>query len=87
MSEDISAETAFIIIKELDGSYRATTDLTSAFTVARDADRLDIKVGCQEIHQTIAQDDLADRIAFRIQKDTPDTQALIRKALEDRDIL
>lgn len=86
-AQEISAETAFIIVKELDGTFRATTDLTSAFTVARDADRLDIKSGCHEIHQVIAQEELAERIAVKLQKDTPQTQALIRKALEDRDIL
>jgi hypothetical protein len=67
--EQPDAETAFIIVKELDGSFRATTDLASSFLVARDANRADIRQACRELSEAIAQDELAERVAARLQSE------------------
>ena len=64
--EQPDAETAFIIVKELDGSFRATTDLASAFLVARDANRADIRQACRELSEAISQDELAERVMARL---------------------
>jgi len=63
------AETAFIIVKELDGSFRATTDLTSAFFVARDATRADIRQACRDLSEAIAQDELSERVVARLKQE------------------
>ena len=64
--EQPDAETAFIIVKELDGSFRATTDLTSAFFVARDATRADIRQACRDLSEAISQDELSERVVARL---------------------
>jgi predicted RNase H-related nuclease YkuK (DUF458 family) len=85
------AETAFFIVKELDGSWKAMTDIPEAFTIQREAFRHDVKTGCREIYELLAEDDLANSISSKIlESNTPDSQRTaqaIRHALADREIL
>ena len=85
------AETAFIVIKEKDGSWKATVDVSSIFTIERPASRLDVKTGTREIHEFLSEDDIARYTAARIssqnQTDTQRATEGVRQALSDRDIL
>jgi len=85
------AETAFIVIRDWDGSWRATTKFDEVFTISREATRADIKLGCREMHEFLAEDDLASVVAFKIMtsnsSDSQRTTDAIRHALQDRDIL
>lgn len=85
------AETAFVIIKDWDGSWRATTQVSEDLTISREAFRHDIKTGCREIYEFLAEDDFASTIASKIsESNVPDSQRTaqaIRHALADRDIL
>ena len=70
-------ETAFIMIKEADGSWRVATDLTATFEVAGIATRQDIRIGCQEIARVIDQQDQAaltiQLLSENLGTDTPKT--------------
>jgi hypothetical protein len=85
------AETAFLIIKEWDGSWRATTQVSEHLTVQREAFRHDVKSGAREIYELLAEDDLANTLANKISEnnvsDSQRTAQAIRHALADRDIL
>lgn len=85
------AETAFFIIKEWDGSWKAITDIPEDFTIQRAAFRHDVKTGCREIYELLAEDDLANTLASKIlESNMPDSQRTaqaIRHALADREIL
>ena len=86
-----SAETAFVIIKDWDGSWRATAQVASDLTISREAFRHDVKSGCREIYELLAEDDLANTLAAKISEstatDSQRTAQAIRHALADRDIL
>ena len=85
------AETAFIMIKQFNGTWKASTDLTTAFFVERSATRADIKGGTRDIYNFLADDDLAGMVASKIIASTAtDTERAtqgVRQALSDRDIL
>ena len=85
------AETAFIIIKDKDGKWKATVDVASAFTIERPATRIDVKSGTREIYEFLSEDDIARytaaRIAAQNQTDTQRATDGVRQALSDRDIL
>jgi hypothetical protein len=85
------AETAFIVIKGKDGTWKATVDVASIFTIERPANRLDVKTGTREIHEFLSEDDIARYTAARIsaqnQTDTERATEGVRQALSDRDIL
>lgn len=85
------AQTAFFIIKEWDGSWRAVTEIPESFTIQREALRHDVKTGCREIYELLAEDDLARTIAGKLLEtnmtDSQRASQAIRHALADRDIL
>lgn len=56
-------ETAFIIMKTPDGSWRVTSDVTSPFSISRLATRADIRMGAAEISHLVSQQDLAALVA------------------------
>lgn len=56
MAETVEVEAAFLVFKREDGSFFATTDLTTVATVAKTATIFDVKNGCQEILDTIKMD-------------------------------
>lgn len=93
--EDIDApadaETAFIIIKGKDGTWKATVDVASVFTIERQAGRGDVKSGTREIYEFLSEDDIARYTAARIsaenQTDTQRAAEGVRQALSNRDIL
>lgn len=85
------AETAFIVIKDKDGNWKATVDVAAAFTIERPATRSDVKTGTREIYDFLTEDDIArltaSRIAASNQTDTQRATSGVRQALSDRDIL
>ena len=85
------AETAFIIVKQWDGSWSVLTDVTSAFTIERESFRHDVKTGCREMYEFLADDDLATHLASKLSSPKPSdsqrTSEAIRHALTERDIL
>lgn len=91
MSDELDALTAFLIIRREDGSYFATTDLTTVVTVAREATRTEVKYGCADILDAIKNTDLINRLIDRLPSNTPaeceKTASSIRQALEERGIL
>lgn len=60
------AITAFIIIKMPDGSFRAITDLSQVFSIARTASLNDIRQGCEELRYTITKLDLVNGVLDRL---------------------
>lgn len=84
-------ETAFILIKSKDGTWKATVDVSSVFTIERIATRADVKTGTREIHDFLMEDDIArftaSRIAEQNQTSTQKATEGVRQALADRDIL
>ena len=85
------ADTAFMIIKDWDGSWRATTKFEDVSTISREANRSDIKLGCKEMFDFLSEDDLASLIVFKLltsnSSDSQRATDAIRHALQDRDIL
>lgn len=77
MSEEtvVTYDTAFIMIKEMDGSWRVTTDMKTPFEILDVATRQDIRIGCQEIARVIDhQDQAATAVQLLLEnmgKDTP----------------
>jgi hypothetical protein len=85
------AETAFILVKQWDGSWTVLTDMSNAFTIDREAYRHDVKTGCREMYEFLADEDLASHLASKLshqnQTDSQRTSEAIRHALTERDIL
>lgn len=57
--EKINVETAFIVVKGLDGSYKAITDLQTPLELAREAVRGDIKAASSELLDALRRDEIA----------------------------
>jgi hypothetical protein len=86
--EQPDAETAFIIVKELDGSFKATADLSTAILVNREANRADIRLACKELSEVISHEDLALAIASTLAsypQPSKSTAEAIRQALAERE--
>jgi hypothetical protein len=67
--------TAFLMIKDVDGTWRVTTDLNTQFKADYQATRLDIRIGCQEIANIIHQQDIAANVVtLLVQNFSTDTQ-------------
>jgi len=85
------AETAFILVKQWDGSWSVLTDMSHSFTIDREAFRHDVKTGCREMYEFLADDDLATHLASKLsaqsQSDSQRTSEAIRHALTEREIL
>jgi len=60
------AITAFITIKMPDGSYRAITDLSTVFSIARVATLNDIRQGCEELRYTITKADIVNGVIDKL---------------------
>lgn len=84
------ADTAFLVYREDDGSWTATTEIDKALLIRREATGLDVKTGCREIFETFAQNDLAFAISSLIveksSKQEQTTADAIRDALHGRNI-
>lgn len=89
--ERADAETAFIVVKQWDGGWSVNTDLTQVFTIDRPAYRHDVKTGCREMYDFLADDDLAGLIFNKLsdlnKSDSQRTTEAIRHALTEREIL
>lgn len=67
--------TAFLMIKDADGTWRVTTDLATPIQVENQATRLDIRIGCQEIANIITQQDIAANVVtLLVENFSTDTQ-------------
>jgi hypothetical protein len=62
VTQEAQAETAFIVIRRLDGSFYVTDDLSTNITVERVATIGDIKAGCRELADRIHMLELTDNI-------------------------
>jgi hypothetical protein len=84
-------ETAFIIAMRKDGSFFATVDVSTEFTIERRATRQDVKRGTQDILEVIQQGDLTAMIMTQIraegQSETEKATSSIRQALSEKGIL
>lgn len=87
--EKATAETAFLMIKDWDGSWKATTDVSMSFTIERQAGRNDVKHACRDIHEFLANVDLASVVVSKISAqnmtDTERAAQSVRQALSDRE--
>jgi hypothetical protein len=68
------AVTAFIVIKMIDGSYVAISDLTKTFTVARSATIGDIRQGCDELRYTITKSDIINGVLEALKPEDSETK-------------
>ena len=84
-----TADTAFLMIKDWDGTWKATTDVSMAFTIERRATRNDVKAACHDIHAFLDHVDLAAIIASKLSapnvSDTERAAQSVRQALSDRE--
>jgi hypothetical protein len=90
-TEKAAADTAFLMIKDWDGIWKATTDLSLALTIERRANRNDVKTGCRDIHEFLNNVDVAAAVASKISaqnlSDTERAAQSVRQALSDRETL
>jgi hypothetical protein len=67
--------TAFLMIKDADGTWRVTTDVATPIKAQAQATRLDIRIGCQEIARIIDQQDTAANVVtLLVQNFSTDSQ-------------
>jgi len=89
--EPEEVETAFLIVKRLNGSFYATTSVDTTLKIERKATNADVKHGCQDILDVVKNSELSNIIvAEMIAAATPDEKATassILQALSDRGIL
>lgn len=58
-----TVETAFIVMKNKDGSWGVTSDVTQPFAIDRVASRADVRIGTTEIKHLLSHQDLAALVA------------------------
>lgn len=87
--EKAAADTAFLMIKDWDGTWKATTDVSMALTIERRANRNDVKTACRDIHEFLSNVDLATIVVSKISAqnmtDTERAAQSVRQALSDRE--
>lgn len=59
-------ETAFVVMKNRDGSWGVTSDVTQPFAIDRIAGRADVRIGTTEIKHLLSHQDLASLVAATI---------------------
>jgi hypothetical protein len=88
-TEKPAADTAFLMIKDWDGIWKATTDLSMALIIDRRASRNDVKTGCRDIYEFLNNSDLATAVVSKISaqnlSDTERAAQSVRQALSDRE--
>lgn len=65
MTEDTktpNSEIAFVVVKNLDGTYRLLDSLTDEVVASRKANRLDIKLAAGEIYNSISNAESAEAV-------------------------
>lgn len=87
----MDVETAFIVAKRSDGSFFATTNLSTELNIIREARTLDIRYGCNDILSLLENNELANliltKMASNAQSDSEKAASSIRQVLEDKGIL
>ena len=87
----IKAQTAVLIIKEPDGSFKAMNDLTVELELDYTATRQDIKTACQEVLDAINRDAVSETVLAKLSSlsmnSTDKALASVRQALSDKGIL
>lgn len=58
-----TVETAFVVMKNRDGSWGVTSDVTKPFAIDRVASRADVRIGTTEIKHLLSHQDLAALVA------------------------
>jgi hypothetical protein len=57
-----NAEVAFVVVKNLDGTYKLLDSLTDEVVTSRKASRLDIKLAAGEIYNSISNAESAEAV-------------------------
>lgn len=87
----MQVETAFIIGLRTDGSFFASTSLTTELEIERQAENLDIKHGCNDILTLLKNNDLANliltKLAATAQSESERTASSMRQVLSEKGIL
>jgi hypothetical protein len=60
--EKMVVETAFIVLRNKEGFWQATTDLTTPFDAERTANATDIRIGCSEMITVVNHNELLNSI-------------------------
>ena len=81
--ETLEVESAFIVFKRPDGSFFATTDVSTLATVAKTATIFDVKNGCQEILDTIRTDVIVAAISHTMAPE-PTSQEKVASSIRNR---
>jgi hypothetical protein len=76
-------ETAFIVMKSADGSWRVTSDLGTPFAISASPSRSDVRIGCQEIARIIEQQDLASLVLEAIEQNSMTDSQRISASMRD----
>lgn len=79
-------ETAFIIVRDNNGEFFATTELGEAFTINRTANKADIKRACRDLYDKIVLDDIAE-IIVTATKPVDEVRESMKRALSERNLL
>lgn len=87
----MQVETAFIVGMRADGSFFATTNLTTELEIGRQAENSDIKHGCNDILTLLENNDLANliltKLAATAQSESERTASSMRQVLSEKGIL
>jgi hypothetical protein len=79
MSEETktpNAETAFVVVKGLDGAYKLLDSLSDEIVLSRKPSRLDIKLAAGEIYNSISNAESAEAVlALLARSQQPQTTA------------
>lgn len=62
-SESLEVDTAFLIVRGLDGMWQVVGDITAPVKPNRQANRLDVRIGCSEMVNVINSQDIAGMVA------------------------
>lgn len=63
-----NAELAFVIVKNMDGSYRILDSITDEIVIQRRASRLDVKLAAGEVYDSISNAETAEAVIAIIAK-------------------
>lgn len=65
--EVTEANIAFILFQKPNGSFGATTDLTTVFDVSRKATFLDMKIAARELYEALIREEIAGTVVENLQ--------------------
>jgi hypothetical protein len=66
----VDANIAFILFQKPNGSFGAVTDLSTAFSVARQATFLDMKIASRELYEALIREEIAGTVVENLKNGT-----------------